>query len=209
MYMALLAAFQVLLRRYTEQDDIIVGSPSAGRSHVNTEGLIGFFVNTLAMRTDLSGNPSFQEVLGRVRTVVLGAHAHQDVPFERLVELLQPERSLGHNPIVQAWFVLMNTQPDDLKLPGLTISSLPTPPGTVKLDLGLTIAQEEKTLTALLEYNTDLFNDETMIQMLNHLSTLLARVVEDPELKVLDIPLGAAPDLHRWSTEDAEAEFLF
>jgi amino acid adenylation domain-containing protein len=189
LYMTLLGAFQSLLRRYSEHGDIIVGSPSGGRGHVELEGLIGFFVNTLAMRTDLSGNPSFREVLGRVREVVLGAQAHQDTPFEKLVEVLQPERSLSRTPLIQVWFVLMNAPTQEFKLPGLSIRPLSADTGRVKLDLGLSIAEEAKGLTAVFEYNTDLFDEATVAEMVGHYGVVLREVAARPERGILDIPL--------------------
>jgi amino acid adenylation domain-containing protein len=189
LYMILLAAFQSLLRRYTEHGDIIVGSPSGGRSHVETEGLIGFFVNTLAIRTDLSGNLSFREVVSKVREVVLAAQAHQDIPFEKLVEVLQPERSLSHSPLIQVWFVLLNASTAEFKLPGLSIRPLPAETGRVKLDLGLTISEEPGGLNVIFEYNTDLFDASTVGEMLKHFEILLREVAADPERKILDIRL--------------------
>src|SRR5205085_6956334 len=120
LYMVLLAAYEALLHRYTEQEEIIVGSPISGRRQVETEALIGFFINTLAMKVNFSGNPTFRDLLKQVREVVLNAHAHQDLPFEKLVEILQPERSMSHTPIVQVWFVLMHAPTSEFELPGLT-----------------------------------------------------------------------------------------
>ena len=120
--MTLLAALKVLLHRYTGQDDIVVGTPIANRTQAETEGLIGFFVNTLVLRTNLSDDPTFRELLGRVREVALGAYAHQDLPFEKLVEVLHPERNLSHSPLFQVLFVLQNTPLSAFELPGLTVS---------------------------------------------------------------------------------------
>ncbi|MGH8718631.1 MAG: condensation domain-containing protein, partial [Burkholderiales bacterium] len=137
LFMTLLAAFQILLSRYSRSSDVLVGSPIAGRMRAETEDLIGFFVNTLVLRTDLSGNPSFRELLSRVREVALAAYAHQDLPFEKLVEELNPERSLSHSPLFQAMFVLQNTGPRELHLPGITVSRLEFERTSTKFDLSL------------------------------------------------------------------------
>ena len=149
LFMTLVGAFQTLLYRYTNQDDIIVGSPIAGRNRVETEGLIGFFVNTLMLRTDLSDNPTFRELLGRVREVCLGAYAHQALPFEKLVEELQPERDLSRNPLFQVMFVLQNA-PTRALARGLNVNS-----GTSMFDLTLSMGDTEQGLAGSLEYNTD------------------------------------------------------
>ncbi|WP_414574316.1 condensation domain-containing protein, partial [Nostoc sp. CCY 9925] len=135
LFMTLLAAFKVLLHRYTKQDDIMVGTPIANRNRTETEGLIGFFVNTLVIRTELSDNPSFQKFLTQVREVALGAYAHQDLPFEKLVEELQPERNLSHTPLFQVMFVLQNAPIPPLKLSGLSLSPLKLNTTTAKFDL--------------------------------------------------------------------------
>ncbi|HIP96962.1 MAG TPA: non-ribosomal peptide synthetase, partial [Anaerolineae bacterium] len=141
LFMTLLAAFQTLLYRYTGQEDVSVGTAIANRNRAEIEGLIGFFVNTLVMRTNLSGEPSFREVLKRVREVALGAYTHQDLPFEMLVEALQPERDLSHAPLFQAAFALQNTPMETLELPGLTLSPLDVDSGTAKFDLTLVMAE--------------------------------------------------------------------
>ncbi|HZN08101.1 MAG TPA: amino acid adenylation domain-containing protein, partial [Pyrinomonadaceae bacterium] len=214
LYVILLAAFQTLLSRYTENADVIVGSPSAGRNQIETEKLIGFFVNSLVMRSDLSGNPSFSEVLKRVREVVLGAQSHQDIPFEKLVEVLQPERSLSHVPLIQVWFVLMNARPQEVKLPGLRINLLPSDADTVKLDLGLTISDELRGYTVVFEYNAELFNDATIAEMLRHFETLLWEVSAKPEQPILNIPLtqtaaAAVAGSGGLNGDEAEPDFSF
>lgn len=157
LFMAMLAAFKVLLYRYTSQDDLIVGTPIANRNRVETEGLIGFFVNALVLRTDLSGNPSFRELLRRVRQVCLGAYSHQDLPFDRLVEELHLKRDLSRNPLFQVMFVLLNAPLRPLELPGLTLGPVEGDNETVYFDLTLQILDTEQGLTAAFVYNTDLF----------------------------------------------------
>ena len=188
-FMTLLAAFQTLLYRYTGQADICVGSLIANRNHSQTEQLIGLFVNTLVLRTNLSGNPSFQELLGRVREVALGAYAHQDLPFEQLVEALQPKRSLSHQPLFQVMFVLQNAPMSALELPGLTISPLESDSATAKFDLTLSMSESSQGLVGSLEYNTDLFEADTISRMLGHFQTLLEGIVADPLQRLADLPL--------------------
>src|SRR6185369_10941736 len=137
LFMTLLAAFQALLYRYSGQEDVVVGSNIAGRNRKEIEGLIGFFVNNLVLRTDLSGNPTFRQILGRVRDVCLNAYAHQDLPFDWLVEELQPDRSLSHNPLFQVMFNLQNMPASNLELPGLTLTSLNVHTHTSRFDLTL------------------------------------------------------------------------
>ncbi|HYC91022.1 MAG TPA: amino acid adenylation domain-containing protein, partial [Thermoanaerobaculia bacterium] len=189
LFMTLLAAFQAVLSRWSGQDDVVVGSPIAGRNQLETEGLIGFFVNTLALRTDLSGDPTFAELLARVREVTLGAYAHQEVAFEKLVEELRPERDLGHSPLFQVMFALQNTKPVDLVLPGVTVSSLETPRSTTKFDLTFALVDTEEGLAGELEYNTDLFDRATVERLLAHFSTLLASVVAAPDQRLGDVSL--------------------
>jgi len=189
LFMTLLAAFQILLHRYTDQDDLIVGTPIANRNRLEIEGLIGFFVNTLVMRTDLSGNPTFREVSQRVREVCLEAYAHQDLPFERLVEELHLERSLAHNPLFQVMFVLQNAPVQALGLPALTLSPVEVDSGTVHFDLTLHIADTEQGLIGTLAYNSDLFEAATITRMLGHFRILLEAVVANPERRLSDLPL--------------------
>ncbi|HEX8558226.1 MAG TPA: amino acid adenylation domain-containing protein, partial [Pyrinomonadaceae bacterium] len=189
LYMTLLAAFQTLLMRYTGQEDVIVGSPIAGRNRAEVEPLIGFFVNTLAMRTDLSGDPSFKELLGRVRETALGAYAHQDVPFEKLVEELQPERDTSHSPIFQVVFALQNTPRASLVLPGLEFKTIEAESGATAFDLGVSLSEGAEGIGGHVEYNTDLFDSETIAQMVRHYQNLLAGVVRAPEGRVTELPL--------------------
>ncbi|MBD2015334.1 amino acid adenylation domain-containing protein [Microcoleus sp. FACHB-53] len=201
LFMTLLAAFQTFLYRYTGQEDMIVGTPIAGRNQVEAEGLIGFFVNTLALRTYLSGNPSFQELLGRVREVALGAYAHQDLPFEKLVEELQPERDRSRTPLFQVMFVLQNTPTSALELPGLTVNSLNIDSGTAKFDLTLFMIETAQGLRASLEYNTDLFNPATITRMLGNFQTLLEGIVANPKQRLSDLPLLTASEQHQLLVE--------
>ncbi len=189
LFMTLLAAFKILLHRYTDQNDIIVGTPIANRNRLEIEGLIGFFVNTLVMRTDLSGNPTFLELSRRVREVCLGAYAHQDLPFERLVEELHLERNLGRNPLFGVMFVLQNKSLQPIGLPGLTLSPVEIDSGTAHFDLTLHIADTEQGLIATLAYNKDLFEAATITRMLGHFRNLLQAVVANPERRLSDLPI--------------------
>jgi amino acid adenylation domain-containing protein len=189
LFMTLLAAFKVLLSRYTGQDDIIVGSPIAGRTQTEVEGLIGFFVNTLVLRTDLSGIPSFREVLRRVREVCLEAYTHQDLPFEKLIEELHPQRDLSRNPLFQVLFILQNAPRLVLELPGLAQRPLEVDSGTAKFDVTLSMVEEAEGLRIVLEYNSDLFDAATIHRMLSHYRTLLEGIVADPDQLIARLPL--------------------
>ena len=180
LFMTLLAAFKILLHCYTSQDDIVIGTPIANRNRLETEGLIGFFVNTVVLRTDFSGDPDFRELLGRVREVCLGAYAHQDLPFERLVEELHPTRDLSRNPLFQVMFVLQNGRQVTLELPGLTLIPVEVDSGTTHFDLTLHIADTSDELVASLAYNTDLFETETIDRMLRHFRMVLETVCASP-----------------------------
>jgi amino acid adenylation domain-containing protein len=188
LFMALLAVFKVLLYRYTGQTDILVGSPIANRNRSEIEKLIGFFVNMLVLRTDLSGDPTFLDVLGQVREVALGAYDHQDVPFEKLVEELQPQRDLSRQPLFQVQFVLQNT-PSVPELPGLIASSMKVESSTAKFDLTLFVEEDEQGLKGKLEYNTDLFDAATIARMAGHFQTLIQGIVSNPEQRLSELPL--------------------
>jgi amino acid adenylation domain-containing protein len=203
LYMTLLAAFQTLLHRYTSRDDIAVGGPIANRQRSEIEPLIGFFVNTLVLRTDLSGDPSFRALLGRVQEVTLGAYAHQDVPFEMLVEELQPERSLGLTPFFQVAFALQNAPGEELKLPGLTLTRVDVQSRTARFDLSLLLEESAEGLVGLVEYSADLFDERTIRRLLEHFRILLDAVVADPDERLSALPLLAAAEarqlITRWS----------
>ncbi len=189
LFMTLLAAFQVLLSRYSGQRDIVVGSPIAGRNRVETEGLIGFFVNTVVMRTEVEGGERFREVMRRVKEVAVGAYGHQEMPFEMLVEQIQPERSLSHSPLFQVMFALQERIAKAVELPGLKLSLLESESGTAKFALGLLIVESEYELQASLEYNTDLFDDTTIRRMLECFNTLLGGLISNPDQQVCALPL--------------------
>lgn len=186
LFMVSLAAFSMMLERHTGQDDVVVGTNIANRNRREIEGLIGFFVNNLVLRTDLSGDPTFSELLARVRDVCLGAYAHQDLPFERLVEELQPVRDPGRSPLFQAMLVLQNAPRATIELPGLELTTLPLDGLIAKFDLTLFVAEDEDGLELQFEFNTDLFHRATIDRMLDHLSRLLTAAIDDP-----DLPLSA------------------
>jgi amino acid adenylation domain-containing protein len=187
LFMTLLAAFQVLLSRCAGQEDLLVGTPIASRTRVETEGLIGFFVNTLVLRADLSGNPCFRELLKRVREVTLGAYAHQDVPFEKLVEELQPTRDLSRQPLFQVMFALQNAPLSALELPGLTLTPVETEGTAAKFDLTLSMIEDEDLLRASLEYNSDLFESASIARLIEHFETLLESIVEHPDQRLSEL----------------------
>jgi len=189
LFMTLLAAFKVLLYRYTGQEDVIVGSPIANRNRTVIEGLIGFFVNTLVLRSDLGGTPSFRDLLGRVREVALGAYTHQDLPFERLVEELQPERDMSYNPLFQVMFVLQNAPMSDWGFSRLTLSPLEVESKTAKFDLALSLTETEQGLIGAFEYNTDLFDEASIARTVGHWQTLLDGVVADPDERICELPI--------------------
>ncbi|MBG1271671.1 non-ribosomal peptide synthetase [Nostoc sp. WHI] len=189
LFMTTLAAFQTLLYRYTQQEDITIGSPIANRNRSELEGLIGFFVNSLVLRTDISGNPTFRELLNRVREVTLGAYSHQDLPFEKLVEELHPERDLSYHPFFQVVFSLQNTPIETLELPGLTLSLLEFDSKTAKLDLEFHLWQDLESLKGQMVYSTDLFDDSTITRMLGHFQRLLESIVANPEQRLSDLSL--------------------
>jgi amino acid adenylation domain-containing protein len=209
LFMTLLAAFKVLLHRYTQQTDIVVGTPIANRNRAELEGMIGFFINTLVLRTDVSGDPSFRELLGRVREVALGAYAHQDLPFEVLVEALQPERNLSRNPLFQVMFALHNVPTAPLELADLTLKSLKSDTGTAQVDLSLDLVETSEGLLATLEYSTDLFGEEMIQRLLGHFQVLLTSLIADPDQLLSQLSLLTPAEQHQiltqWNPPSLEA----
>ncbi|HEY53307.1 MAG TPA: amino acid adenylation domain-containing protein, partial [Caldilineae bacterium] len=190
LFMALLAAFDTLLYRYSGQDDISVGTPIANRTRDELEGIIGFFVNTLVLRTKLDGEPTFREVLQRVREMSLGAYAHQDIPFEMLVDAVQPERDLSHSPLFQVMFVIQNAKPGESRvMSDLLLTPLEAHSGTAKFDLTLFMLDEPDGLSGAMEYNTDLFGAATIERMLAHFQNLLSAIIADPDQPISRLPL--------------------
>jgi amino acid adenylation domain-containing protein len=189
LFMTLVAAFTTLLRRYTSQEDILVGSPIANRNSVELEGLIGCFVNILVLRTDLSGDPCFRTLLRRVREATLGAYAHQHLPFEKLVEALQPERDLNRHPLFQVMFALQNAPMPVLELRGLTARHLAIEKGTAKFDLAVYLTESPEGLVGVWEYKTDLFDPATIDRVLGHFRTVLEGIVAHPDEPVSALPI--------------------
>ena len=193
LFMTLLAGLQILLMRYSGQEEISIGTPIANRTRFEVESLIGFILNTLIMRTESSGNPSFREYLGRVRETALGAYAHQDLPFEMLVEALQPQRDMSRAPFFQVMFDLQVSPLQGLNLPELTITPIPIDSGTAKFDLALSIEEstigKDHILRGYLNYNTDLFENQTIVRMIEHFKVLLQSIVSTPEQCIWQMPI--------------------
>jgi amino acid adenylation domain-containing protein len=194
LYMTLLAAFKTLLARYAGQDQVIVGTPIANRNRIDIENLIGFFVNTLVLRTHVSDNPRFHRFLKQIREVTLGAFAHQDVPFEKLVEELQPERDMSRTPLFQVMFSLQNSPMPELKLSQVTMTLLQDDSTTSAFDLTLDITERAHALDCLLEYSTELFDRSTAQRILNHFTNLLESIVANPHQHLRELPLLTADE---------------
>lgn len=194
LFMTLMASFQVLLWRCSGQRDFAVGTPIAGRTHVETEGLIGLFANTLVIRSAVNPQASFASLLEAVREALLGAEAHQELPFEKMVEELNPRRDLSHSPLFQAMLVLQNTPRSAFRLPGLEISSSPTESVGVKFDLTLGLVVHGEHLQAYLEYNSELFDAISMQRLLGHLDNLLEDLVARPQARQADLRLFSAAE---------------
>ncbi|MBD1822647.1 amino acid adenylation domain-containing protein [Cyanobacteria bacterium FACHB-DQ100] len=219
LFMILLAAFQTLLHRYTAQEDIAIGVPIANRHRSEVEGLIGFFVNSLVMRSDLSGNPTFRELLEQVRKVALEAYEHQDLPFEKLVEELDPERDLSRNPLFQVAFALQNAPMQSLELPGLTLEPAPLESASTRFDLevhlwepahGLrSLWRSQAGLSGFISYSTDLFDRDRISRLVGHFQTLLERVVANPDDRLSDLPLLTPVEhqlLAQWNQTESQLQ---
>jgi amino acid adenylation domain-containing protein len=207
LYMVLMAAFQTLLLRHGGQTDVVVGTPIANRTQGQHESLIGLFANMLVIRTELAGNPSFVDLLARLREVTLGAYAHQDLPFERLVEELQPTRHLGHHPLFQVMFAYQNVPTLQDPQPAAEGEALEFVSGTTRFDLSLFMQESGNGLRGTFEYSTDLFDDGRIARMIGHLRTLLHAVVADPDLRLWDLPLLPATErqlIAAWNATEAE-----
>ncbi|NEO23277.1 MULTISPECIES: non-ribosomal peptide synthetase [unclassified Moorena] len=201
LFMTLLAAFQILLYRYTGEEDIIVGTPIAGRDRIEIEQLIGVFINTLVLRTQLNGNFTFSELLAQVREVALGAYAHQDIPFEKLVEELQPERDLSHTPIFQVLFQLRNLPSEVVEVQGLKFQDFQFDRGITQFDLTLDIVDRTEGLCCVFEYNRDLFDGSTIERMAGHFQTLLSGIVANQEQRISQLPLLSEAERHQLLVE--------
>ena len=205
LFMTLLAAFKTLLYRYTRQEDMLVGSPIANRNRLEVEGLIGYFSNIVIMRTDLSGDPSFRELVSRVRRVALGAYQHQDLPFQKLADF----PNLARTPLSRAVFALRGAPRQPLELPGITVSSLDVHNGMANFDLYLSMEEKTENLTGVLQYKTDLFNATTITQMLRYFQTLLETLVANPDQRLLDLPHLTEAEQRQLTVnrDDAQADY--
>jgi len=196
-FMTLLAAFHCLLYRYTQHDDVAVGSVIANRNQIQTENLIGMFANTIVLRTDLSGDPSFSEVLRRVRQVTLDAYRNQDLPFEEILRVRQVSRSMDRNTLFQVMFILQSPPPQSPSLQGLSAHLVDVDPGIARVDLMLELFDADESLRGWFEYSTDLFDAATIERMAAHLQTLLEAIIADPKQRISRLPLLPAEERRR------------
>nr|ALT22083.1 nonribosomal peptide synthetase [Anabaena sp. XPORK15F] len=201
LFMTLLAIFATLLYRYSHQQDILIGSPIANRNRSEIEPLIGCFVNTLVLRTKFTENINFEELVNQVKETTLEAYNHQDVPFEQIVEAIKPERSLSHSPLFQVLFILQNAPMEKLELPGVNIEILPSDTSTAKFDLTLSMMEENKELTCTWDYNSDLFNENTIVKMSNHFQKLITEITRKPQQEINQIKILAEAEQHHLLVE--------
>jgi amino acid adenylation domain-containing protein len=209
LFMTLLAAFQTLLCRYTGQTDIVIGSPVAGRNRGDLESLIGFFLNMLALRIDLSGNPTFRNLLTRTKEVCLGALAHQDLPFEKLIEEMHAKRDLSHHPLFQVTFGFRNTPRFSIQLAGLKAQEFEVDSEIARFDLNLFMEEDESSLRGYVNYNTDLFNVDTIQRLITHFKNLLKSIVTDPGQRISNLSILSETEQHQVLIEwnDTEREY--
>src|SRR5215208_2334083 len=210
MFMTLLGVYALLLNRYSGQEDIVIGTPIANRRRKELEGLIGFFVNTLVMRVEVRAEESYRELLRRVTEAALGAYEHQDLPFEKLVEELQPERSLSHSPVFQVMFVMQNAPQGKMRLGGVRISDQEVESGAAKYDLTMTMGERGGRLCGVIEYNRGLYDAETIRRMICHYKNLLESVSKDIGEPVSELEMMSEEEreqiLVRWNDTRAEYE---
>jgi hypothetical protein len=195
LFMTLFAVFLVVLARACGEEDVAVGTAVANRGRSEIEGLIGFFINTLVLRVSLAGEPTFRQLLARVREVTLGAYAHQDLPFERLVEELRPARDGGRAPLVAVTFLLQNTPLPDLRLPDLALAELPSEVETAKFDLSVALTEYEGRLTGVWSYDAEIFTAATIERLAGHYRRLVAAALANPEVSVFALPLAAEDEM--------------
>jgi amino acid adenylation domain-containing protein len=209
LFMTLLAALTTLLSRSSNSKDIVIGSPIANRNRRELEPLIGFFVNTLVLRTNLEGNPSFEQLLAQVRKMTLDAYAHQDVPFDKLVEILQPERSLSHNPLFQVMFILQNGTATTKQMSDVTMTPKAVEQVTAQFDLTLSMEETPDGLTGFWQYNSDLFEPQTIKRMIGHFEMLLTGIVTQPNTSVTALPLLTVSERHQLLDEWNDTQRVF
>src|SRR6185295_16254942 len=197
LFITLFAAFAAVLGRWAGQDALAVGTPIAGRTRVELEALIGFFVNTLVLPADLAGDPSGTILLSRCREAALGAYTHQDLPFEKLVENLRPDRELSRPPLFQVMMALQNAPLPDIELPGVALVPMEVEPGTAKFDLTLSVAENPEGIAGWLEYDCHLFDGTTVARLAGHFAALLQAMAADPRQRLSELPLLTPGEHHQ------------